>query len=84
MYCSFNHIFWWGYSAWYYSYMWAEMLEADVFERIKELWMFSPETWQKLLNTIIWQWTRKKAWELFYDFMWRDLDNKAFMQRYWI
>jgi len=84
MYCSFNHIFWWGYSAWYYSYMWAEMLEADVFERIKELWMFSPNTWEKLLTTIIWQWTRKKAWELFYDFMWRDLDNKAFMQRYWI
>ena len=84
MYCSFNHIFWWGYSAWYYSYMWAEMLEADVFERIKELWMFSPETWEKLLHTIIWQWTRKKAWDLFYDFMWRNLDNKAFMQRYWI
>ncbi len=84
MYCSFNHIFGWGYSAWYYSYMWAELLEADVFEKIKEMWMFDPQTWEKLLSTIIWQWTRKKASELFYDFMWRDLDNKAFMQRYWI
>ncbi len=84
MYCSFNHIFGWWYAAGYYSYMWAELLEADVFERIKEMWMFSPETWEKLLNSIIWQWTRKNAWELFYDFMWRELDNKAFMKRYWI
>lgn len=84
MYCSFNHIFWWGYAAGYYSYMWAEMLEADVFSRIKEMWMFSRETWEKLFSTIIWQWTRKKASELFYDFMWRELDNKAFIERYWI
>lgn len=84
MYCSFNHIFGWWYAAGYYSYMWAELLEADVFERVKEIWMFSHETWEKLLNTIIWQWTRKNAWELFYDFMWRELDNKAFMKRYWI
>lgn len=84
MYCSFNHIFWWGYAAGYYSYMWAEMLEADVFSRIKEMWMFSRETWEKLFSTIIWQWTRKKASELFYDFMWRELDNKAFIERYGI
>lgn len=84
MYASFWHIFGWGYAAWYYSYMWAEMLEADVFARIKEMWIFSSETWEKLLKTIIWQWTRKKASELFFDFMWRKLDNKAFMERYWI
>lgn len=84
MYCSFNHIFGGWYAAGYYSYMWAEIIEADVFSKIKEMWMFSPETWEKLLKTIIWQWTRKKASELFFDFMWRDVDNKAFMKRYWI
>ena len=84
MYCSFSHIFGWGYAAWYYSYMWAEILEADVFAKIKEMWMFSPETWNKLLKSIIWQWTRKDADKLFFDFMWREVDNKAFMERYWI
>lgn len=82
MYCSFNHIFGWWYAAGYYSYMWAEIIEADVFSRIKEMWMFSSVTWEKLLKTIIWQWTRKKATELFFDFMWREVENKAFMERY--
>ena len=62
----------------------AEILEADVFAKIKEMWMFSPETWNKLLKSIIWQWTRKDADKLFFDFMWREVDNKAFMERYWI
>lgn len=84
MYCSFNHIFWGWYAAGYYSYMWAEIIEADVFERIKEMWMFDSKTWEKLLKTIIGQWTRKKASELFFDFMWREVDNSAFMKRYWI
>jgi oligopeptidase A len=36
MYASFGHIFGGGYAAGYYSYMWAEIIEADVFARIKE------------------------------------------------
>ncbi len=84
MYCSFGHIFWGWYSAWYYSYMWAEIIEADVFSRIKELWMFDRNVWEKLLNTILWQWTRKTATELFFDFMWREVDNTAFMERKWL
>lgn len=84
MYCSFWHIFGWGYSAWYYSYMWAEIIEADVFSKIKELWMFDRKVWEKFLNTILWQWTRKTATELFFDFMWREVDNTAFMERKWL
>lgn len=84
MYTSFSHIFGGGYAAWYYSYMWAEILEADVFAKIKEMWMFSPETWKKLFSTIIWQWTRKDALELFFDFMGREVENRAFMERYWL
>lgn len=84
MYCSFGHIFGWGYAAGYYSYMWAEIIEADVFSRIKELWMFEKKVWKKLLDTLLWQWTRKKANELFFDFMWREVDNKAFMERKWL
>ena len=84
MYTSFSHIFGGGYAAWYYSYMWAEIFEADVFAKIKEMWMFSPETWKKLFSTIIWQWTRKDALELFFDFMGREVENRAFMERYWL
>lgn len=81
MHASFNHIFGWWYSAGYYSYMWAELLEADVFEKIKDMWIFKRETWEFFMKTILWQWSRKKAEDLFKDFMWRDLDNKAFMKR---
>jgi oligopeptidase A len=84
MYCWFWHIFGWWYSAGYYSYMWAEILEADIFARIKKMWMFDRETWEKFIKTILWQWTRKKALQLFYDFMGREVDNKAFMERKWI
>ncbi len=84
MYCSFLHIFWGGYSAWYYSYIWAEIIEADVFSKIKKEWMFKRNVWEKLLNTIIWQWTRKIANELFFDFMWRKVDNTAFIKRKWL
>jgi Zn-dependent oligopeptidase len=84
MYCTFNHIFGWGYAAWYYSYMWAEILEADIFEKIKEMWMFKRETWEKFLETVLGQWTKKPARELFFDFMWREVNNKAFMKRKWL
>ncbi len=81
MYCSFSHIFGWGYSAGYYSYMWAEILEADVFNAIEQQGMFDPKVGQKLVDTLIGQWTRKPAWELFHDFMGREVSNQAFMKR---
>lgn len=84
MYASFNHIFGWGYAAWYYSYMWAEILEKDIWEEIKKHWIFNREIWEKFIKTILWQWTRKKASELFKDFMWREVDNKAFMKNKWL
>jgi Zn-dependent oligopeptidase len=61
--------------------MWAEIIEADIFETIKELWMFNREVWEKFIATILWQWTRKKASELFFDFMGREVSDYAFMQR---
>jgi Zn-dependent oligopeptidase len=82
MYLSFSHIFDWGYGAGYYSYLRAELLEADVFNKIKKMWMFSPKTGEELLKTIIWQGTRKKASKLFFDYMWRKLKDKAFLERY--
>lgn len=66
---SFTHIFDGGYAAGYYSYMWAEIIEKEVWKAFKDSGdIFSPEVSQKFHDMILSQGTTKKASELFRDF----------------
>lgn len=49
----FRHIFSGGYSAGYYSYIWAEVLDADAFQAFKETSLFDKETASKFRKYIL-------------------------------
>ena len=50
---SFSHIFSGGYSAGYYSYKWAEVLEADAFSLFKEKGIFNTEVAESFRKNIL-------------------------------
>ena len=49
----FNHIFNSGYSAGYYSYLWAEVLDKDAFELFKQKGVFDKETAMSFRHNIL-------------------------------
>jgi peptidyl-dipeptidase Dcp len=50
---AFSHIFQGGYSAGYYSYKWAEVLDADAFELFKQKGIFDRETATRFKDHIL-------------------------------
>jgi len=80
MYCSFSHIFAGWYSAWYYSYMWADIIVDEIWAEFKKHWVFDKKTAQKFEEKILWAGSIKKASQMFKDFMWRDVKIDAFLE----
>ena len=49
----FNHIFVWDYSSGYYSYIWAEVLDADAYEAFRENGLFDQKTAKAFRDNIL-------------------------------
>nr|MDD3720381.1 M3 family metallopeptidase [Candidatus Gracilibacteria bacterium] len=81
MYASFSHIFDGGYGAGYYSYMWAEIIEAQVWSIFKNKGIFDKETADRFLKTILSAGTTKDASMLFEDFAGVSISPNAFLDR---
>lgn len=78
---SFSHIFAGGYSAGYYSYKWAEVLDADAFEFFKEKGIFSPEVAQAFKENVLAKGGTEHPMELYKRFRGREPDPKALLRR---
>ena len=77
----FSHIFAGGYSAGYYSYKWAEVLDADAFEYFKEQGLFNKEIGQKFKDCILARGGTDHPMVLYKKFRGREPDTKALLRR---
>lgn len=78
---SFSHIFQGGYSAGYYSYKWAEVLDADAFEYFKEKGIFNKEVADKFKNNILSKGGTEEPMELYKRFRGREPKPDALLKR---
>ncbi|WP_305813183.1 oligopeptidase A [Photobacterium leiognathi] len=77
---SFSHIFAGGYSAGYYSYLWAELLSSDAFSRFEEEGIFNPLTGQDFLTCILEQGGSEEPMALFKRFRGREPELDAMLR----
>ena len=78
---AFAHIFQGGYSSGYYSYKWAEVLEADAFAYFKTKQLFDPKVASNLKKHILSQGGTENPEILYKRFRGKSASNKALLER---
>ena len=78
---SFSHIFAGGYSAGYYSYKWAEVLEADAFSLFKEKGIFNTEVANSFRTNILEKGGSEDEAVIYRNFRGHDPEPEALMKK---
>ena len=78
---AFSHIFQGGYSAGYYSYKWAEVLDADAFAFFKEEGIFSKKVADRFKSFVLSQGGTQDPMELYIKFRGKKPDPEALLKR---
>ncbi len=73
----FAHIFSGGYSAGYYSYLWAEVLDKDAFELFMQKGIFDPETAMSFRRNVLEKGGSDEPMDLYRRFRGADPDPAA-------
>ena len=78
---AFSHIFQGGYSSGYYSYKWAEVLDADAFEYFKEEGILNPEAGAKFKEHVLSKGGTEDPMVLYKRFRGREPKPEALLKR---
>lgn len=78
---TFSHIFSGGYAAGYYSYKWAEVLDADAFAEFKEHCIFDRATADRFRTSILERGGTRNPADLYRDFRGKDATIDALLIR---